>query len=116
MPMARNEKGDCSYLPKLLTLAFLIAGATGAMAADVKDGPAAIKKAQYTCRLKALASPGQWQTVLVKNDRFGDEWHVWFGTNSTEPICGFYGAIVKKDGSYTSCQVSVCKPAISATK
>src|ERR1700761_8558905 len=95
--------------PTIFTLMLLFA--TGANAAEVMDGPAAIEKAQHICRLTPLKTPGQWQTKFVKNDQFGDEWHVWFGKDQTEPLCGFYGAVVKADGSYTSCRISTCKPA-----
>src|ERR1700761_7073112 len=84
---------------------------TGAIAAGVKDAPAAIKRAQHICRLTAPGTPGQWLAKFVKDDQFGDEWHVWFGKDQTEPVCGFYGAVVKADGSYTSCRISTCKPA-----
>ena len=78
---------------------------------EIKDGDAAVQKAQHVCSLVKPNSPGQWQATLVKDKTFGDEWHVWFGKDRVEPICGFYGAVVKADGSYTSCRVSACRPA-----
>lgn len=90
--------------------------ATGANAAEIMDGPAAIEKAQHICRLTPLNMPGQWQAKFVKDNQFGDEWHVWFGKDQTEPLCGFYGAVVKADGSYTSCRASACKPASGLPK
>ncbi len=75
----------------------------------VTSSVAAISKARRVCGLgQPEAKPGQWQANLIKNAHFGDEWHVWFG-NRPEPTCGFYGAIVKADGSSTSCSISLCK-------
>jgi hypothetical protein len=51
---------------------------------------------------------GDWQATLKQDTELGDEWHVWFGV-LPEPECGFIGAIVKADGSYTSCVVTACK-------
>src|SRR3954468_2848009 len=97
---------------RLLALVCLcVAAASTAIAADtpVRDAAAAIKKGQFVCKLEpTTSSSGQWQATLIKNPGFGDEWHVWFGT-LPEPVCGFAGAIVKVDGSYTSCAVSACK-------
>jgi len=92
----------------LLFLGIVMAGA----AADrpVSDAAAAINKGRAVCRLQQPTSPssGRWQAVLVRNANFGDEWHVWFGT-LPEPFCGFAGALVKADGAYTGCAVTVCK-------
>jgi hypothetical protein len=78
-------------------------------ASPITDAAAAIKKARHVCRLGQPASAaGEWQATLIRNQQFGDEWHVWFG-NRSEPACGFYGATVKADGSYTDCSISLCK-------
>jgi hypothetical protein len=74
----------------------------------VRDAIAAIKKAQFVCKLEPHGLSGGWQATLKKDFEFGDEWHVWFG-KKPEPVCGFAGAIVKADGSYTSCVVTACK-------
>jgi hypothetical protein len=98
---------------KLPIVAMLLVSAlaTETHAASVNDKATAIKNAQSICRLQTPSQPGQWQAALVKNASFGDEWHVWFGKDRVEPVCGFYGAVVKTDGSYTSCRVSACRPA-----
>src|SRR5215813_4384266 len=75
--------------PSILSTALFVACVTGATAAEIKDGSAAIKQAQHVCRLETPALPGQWQVALRKNAEFGDEWHVWFGKDKTEPLCGF---------------------------
>ena len=77
----------------------------------IKDAAAAIQKARYICRLEQPSRTGQWQAVLVK-----DSWHVWFGTSPAEPMCGFFGAYVEADGSFTGCVVSACKDAPSTSK
>ena len=82
--------------------------ANGALAAPISDAASAIKSAQNICRLMPLNTPGEWQARFVKNDNFGDEWHVWYGPNAKEPQCGFVGAIVKADGNHTSCTASIC--------
>jgi hypothetical protein len=95
-------------------IASLVIGAVAASDAFAADQPvdsaaAAIRKGRYVCQLdQPISTDGQWQAVLIRNASFGNEWHVWFGKRP-EPACGFYGAIVKADGSYTSCAVTKCK-------
>lgn len=76
--------------------------------APVHDASAAIKKAQFVCKLEPHGLTGDWQATLKQDPEFGDEWHVWFG-EKPEPACGFAGAIVRADGSSTSCVVTACK-------
>jgi hypothetical protein len=85
----------------------------GAGAAAIKNADAAIRRARYVCSLEQPRGPGQWQAVWGKGG-----WKVWFGTSPTLPECGFYGAYVKGDGSYASCEVTKCAliPARSGTR
>jgi hypothetical protein len=108
--------GPQSRIKLIITTALLLpiaaAFATQAPAAEISDGLSAIKKTQDTCTLEPPLPQGKWQAALVKNPKSGDEWHVWFGTSETEPQCGFYGAVVKVDGSYTSCRISSCREGV----
>ena len=94
-----------------MLLLFAVTAGSEVLADGIKDAPAAIKTAQHECGLPTPKTAGKWQVSFVKNFLFGDEWHVWFGKDAKEPICGFYGAVVKADGSYTSCRVSACSSA-----
>jgi hypothetical protein len=82
---------------------------TVAAAREISDAFTAIKVGRDACSLKPSSASGKWQAVLIKDQAVGDEWHVWFGKNSVEPVCGFVGAVVKSDGSYTSCRESACQ-------
>jgi hypothetical protein len=75
----------------------------------VTNSTEAIDKARHVCRLDDVA-PDQkhWHASLIKNPKFGDEWHVWAG-DQPDPSCGSYGADVSADGYSTACSVSLCK-------
>ena|SRR5438874_834457 len=91
----------------LVWVATIAALLTTSVAADsiipVKDANAAIEKARRICRLEPRSAMGEWHGVLVNGT-----WHVWFGETRVEPLCGFIGAFVQADGSFTSCAVSAC--------
>ena len=88
----------------------LVASLQAASEVPVTSEAMAIKKARDVCGLDDPADRSkQWHAVLIKNAKFGDEWHVWLGKAQVETSCGSSGAVVKADGSYTSCEVTLCK-------
>jgi hypothetical protein len=90
----------------LSTLAFFLLAGNAAYAADaVKSADDAIKIGRKVCRLDANENGGSWHAILHANE---NSWHVWFGKTPEEPICGFQGALVQADGSFTGCAVSAC--------
>ena len=88
----------------------VVASLRAASELPVTSKSMAIKKARDVCGLDNSADGSkQWQAVLIKNAKFGDEWHVWLGKDQVETLCGSTGAEVKADGSSTSCVVTLCK-------